>query len=114
MTNQDDKKEQRQRVLYDWLFVDYPSVFNSKNPVPLTKGIADTLLEQLPENVTKADLKSVLGWYCRRMNYLQALIKHPHRVNLNNEPVEAITDEEKTAAQQQLERYDEIRKREVN
>lgn len=108
--NQDNKKDQRQRVLYDWLFVDYPYVFNSKNPLPLTKGIADTLLERLPENVTKADLKSVLGWYCRRMNYLQALIKHPHRVNLDNEPVEVITDEEKITAQQQIERYDELRK----
>ena len=110
MTNPPDKKEQRQRVLYDWLFVDYPSVFNSRNPLPLTKGIADTLLEKLPENITKADLKSVLGWYYRRMNYQQALLKHSHRVNLDNEPVEVITDEERIAAQQQLERYDEIRK----
>ncbi len=95
-------KDQRQRVFHDWLYVSYPNVFNAKKPLPLTKGIAKTLAEQLPENVTKTDLRTAIGWYCRRMGYLQALLEQTHRINLDGETVEEILSDEKKAAKELL------------
>jgi sRNA-binding protein len=104
------KKAQRQRVLYNWLFVDYPTVFSIEKPIPLDKTVKKELKKCLPENVSKADLKYALGWYTFRMNYLQALLEQTHRVNLQGESAIEITDEDRIEAQAQIEHSNELRK----
>ena len=105
------KKDQRKRVLYDWLFIDYPSIFNAKNPTPLEeRKVKKALHKFLPENVSKIDLKYALKWYSFRMNYLQAILKQTHRINLNGEPVTEITDEDRIEAQVQIDLTNEQQK----
>ena len=61
------------RVLDDWLFIQYPTVFRIKNPLPLALGTGKELLNQMPETLTKAEFKAVMTWYCGREPYLQAI-----------------------------------------
>jgi sRNA-binding protein len=99
----EQRQEMRQRVLDDWLVKDYPQVFNLNNPVPLAIGISHVLEENmLPENVSRADLKFIMGWYCSRTSYLRSMIGCKHRINLQGEIDCEITAEEKIVAYNRL------------
>ena len=90
------------RVLDDWLFIQYPTVFRIKNPLPLALGTGKELLNQMPETLTKAEFKAVMTWYCGREPYLQAILKGTQRINLQGELVGEISELDKSSAQERL------------
>ena len=90
------------RVLDDWLFIQYPTVFRIKNPLPLALGTGKELLNQMPETLTKAEFKAVMTWYCGREPYLQAILKGTQRINLQGELVGEIGELDKSSAQERL------------
>lgn len=79
------KETVNQRVFENWLYQKYPAVFSFKKPIPLAIGIGELLLQQLPDNVTVAEFKAAMSWYCRRTAYHKAILKHTHRINLQGE-----------------------------
>jgi sRNA-binding protein len=90
------------RVMDTWLLKQYPSVFSYTAPIPLEIGIAKELLAQLPEDITASDFKHTISWYCGRTLYLQAVLKHSQRINLQGELVGEITELDKSSAQERL------------
>ncbi len=107
----EQRKEQRKRVLYDWLLVDYSTVFSAENPIPLeVRKVKKALQKCLPENINKSDLKYALNWYSFRRNYLQAILEKTHRVNLKGEPVSEITDEDRIKAQVEIDNSHKLQK----
>ncbi len=91
-----------ERVLDDWLFKVYPAVFLVHDPIPLALGTSKELIGQLPESISKNDLKLAMSWYCGRTSYLQAILKNTQRINLQGELVSEITESEKSFAQERL------------
>ena len=97
-----------QRVFENWLYQTYPTVFKLKKPVPLAIGIGEELLKQLPDNVTVAEFKAAMSWYCRRTAYHKAILKHKQRINLQGELVGEVTENDKRLAQ---DCFDKIQKK---
>ena len=91
-----------ERVLDEWLFKQYPSVFRVHDPIPLALGTSKELLGQLPESISKNDFKSGMSWYCGRRGYLDAILKNTQRINLQGELVGEITELDKSSAQERL------------
>jgi len=90
------------RVLDDWLFIQYPTVFRIKNPLPLALGTGKELNKQLPDTITKNDFKAAMSWYCGRNQYLKAILKGTQRINLQGELVGEISELDKSSAQERL------------
>jgi sRNA-binding protein len=91
-----------ERVLDEWLFKEYPSVFRIHNPIPLALGTSKELINQLPESISKNDFKSAMSWYCGRTGYLDAILKNTQRINLQGELVGEVTELDKSSAQERL------------
>ena len=108
MTEETIKKETKnqryQRVLNNWLCVEYPDIFNYKKPRPLAIGTTKVLQKELPEGISIEDLKITMGFHCRTQNYLKAVLTEPHRVNLQGEIVSEINFDDKKLAKDDLER----------
>lgn len=103
-TAPESKGRKSQRVLNEWLYIDYPEIFNPKRPKPLMVGIAKVLEEHLPEGLTPEDLKFALRSHYKMQNYTRAVLSEPHRVNLQGEPVAEIPFADKKSAKDNLER----------
>jgi sRNA-binding protein len=88
-----------QRVFENWLYATYPTVFRLKKPIPLAIGTGEELLKQLPDNVTVAEFKAAMSWYCRRTAYHKGILKHKQRINLQGEMVGEVTENDKRLAQ---------------
>jgi sRNA-binding protein len=97
-----------QRVFENWLYAMYPTVFRLKKPIPLAIGTGEELLKQLPDNVTVAEFKAAMSWYCRRTAYHKAILKHKQRINLQGEMVGEVTENDKRLAQ---DCFDKIQKK---
>ncbi len=93
------KETVNQRVFENWLYQKYPTVFRLKKPIPLAIGIGEELLRQLPDNVTVADFKAAMSWYCRRTAYHKAILKHSQRINLQGELVGEVKENDRRLAQ---------------
>lgn len=91
------------------LFELFPETFFFKSPVPLKIGILEDLIDARPitedgEPMSKPTIKRFLRWYCRRDNYLKAIIRSDVRIDLQGAIVEnsVISNYEKEKAQEQL------------
>lgn len=102
------RKEERDKVLVDWLSVKYPHTFNPDDAKPLAIGIGKILLDELPEGITAENFHYAMKWYTRSIAYFKAVIKNTHRFNLQGEPVEEISEASKRYANASL---DAIRKK---
>jgi sRNA-binding protein len=100
-------QEKIDQVIFKWLCVEYPNLFNVKKPKPLETGIGRLLQEQLPENITQAEFKLAVGWYCQRKEYFKAILNQPHRYDLNGEISSEISEEDKISANERLEKLKE-------
>lgn len=98
------KKNTNQRVFENWLYQKYPTVFSLKKPIPLAIGVGKELLKQLPDNVTPAEFKVAMNWYCLRMAYQKAILKHSQRINLQGELVGEVQERDKQLAQERLDK----------
>lgn len=93
--------EKRQKVYQDWLMQTYPALFNEQF-IPMPIGIFEQLSVNMPTDISKTDLRTMLGWYASRLKYLNHVISHENRLNLDGSIASSITDEEKAAAAQKI------------
>ncbi|MDD5754316.1 MAG: ProQ/FINO family protein [Methylococcales bacterium] len=93
-----------QRVFENWLYRQYPNVFSLKTPIPLAIGTGEELMKQLPENITQAAFKAAMIWYCRRISYQKAILKHTQRINLQGELVGEVAKNDRCLAQYRLDK----------
>ena len=84
-------------------FIKYPNAFNKKEPQPLKLGILEDIAEDLQGELTKSQIRRGLKYYTNSIQYHQAIMVEKHRVNLNGEKVDLITEKHKEFAQKQLE-----------
>jgi sRNA-binding protein len=85
-----------------WLTRKYPSVFSHENPIPLAIDVSEELLAQLPDDISVIDFQDTMRWYCCRSTYLEAILKHDQRINLQGEFVSAVEEADKVAARKRL------------
>ena len=111
MTESENKpktfQEKIDQVIFKWLYVEYPNIFNVRKPKPLATGLSKILEQQLPENITQAEFKLGISWYCQRKEYFKAIINQEHRYDLNGEIASDITEEDKISARERLEKLKE-------
>lgn len=89
----------------------FPKAFPPKGePVnPLKTKVANDLAEALKEShpeITSTNLQRVLGYWCSRRFYLKSFKDATHRINLDGEPVEPISDADRENAQKRREAID--------
>ena len=106
-TKLEEFQEKFDLVITQWLCVEFPNLFDIKNPKPLAKGIGAMLQKQLPERINVTTFKMAMSNYCQKKRYLKAMIKGTHRYDLNGEPVAEITPEDKIRAKEHLEKIKE-------
>lgn len=76
----------------------FPQCFSLRNPQPLKVNILYDLYEQLAhheDEISKSKLRGALKFYTRSTFYLNSLVNSTHRINLNGELVEMITQDHK-------------------
>lgn len=81
----------------------YPQTFfvDPKQRKPLMIGIFHQLIAVMPE-MTKKRLRSALKFYCNHFDYLTALHRETHRIDLNGETVEEISPKNKRSIERRL------------
>ena len=103
MTKKIDKfRKMCKRVMDVWLTSKYPSVFSHENPIPLAIDVSEELLAQLPDDISLIDFQDTMRWYCCRSTYLEAILKHDQRINLQGELVSVVEEADKVAARKRL------------
>lgn len=93
--------EKRQKVYQHWLMKTYPALFNDQF-IPMPIGIFEQLSANIPADISKTDLRTTLGWYASRIKYLNHVISHENRLNLDGTVAGLITAEEKAAATKKI------------
>lgn len=78
----------------------WPTLFDAKNPIPLAIGIAEELLNAIP-NITIKQIKQILGYWCNRPRYLKTIITHDERYGLDGAK-STISEEAKIHALERL------------
>ncbi len=108
----DSRKQQNKiaaKKLLETLYERFPKVFmrpGHGKPVVLAVGLHKELQPLLAEwGFDNATLRMALSWYTRQLRYQRALIDNTHRIALNGEAAEEITEEQKKLA---LEKVTEI------
>ena len=100
-----------------WLMETYPTVFNKDAPKPLKRHVRADLRLQCPNSVSDHQLKVVLRAWTGQRTYLENLLNHDQRYNLQGETVENIRPEHKEYARTQLaimqQRFEEQQRRKV-
>jgi sRNA-binding protein len=85
-------------VYKEWLCDKFPTCFNDSFR-PLAKGIFFEISEQLPDEISKTQLRTCLHWYTRNIEYLNAFTHHHFRINLDGTDAEAISVRDREDAQ---------------
>lgn len=85
-----------------WLMKTYPTVFDKDAPKPLKRHIRADLRLQCPNFVNDHQLKVVLRAWAGQRIYLENLLNHDQRYDLQGESVEDIRPEHKEYARKQL------------
>ncbi len=85
-------------IYKDWLCNKFPTCFNGSFR-PLAKGIFFEISEQLPDEISKTQLRTCLHWYTRNIEYLNAFTHHHFRVNLDGTDAEEISVRDREDAQ---------------
>jgi sRNA-binding protein len=97
-----DFRKSCHHVMDAWLTVEYPTIFSYENPIPLATDVSKELLAQLPSVISLMDFKNTMQWYYRRTTYLEAIVKHDQRINLQGEQVSEVAELDKVAARKRL------------
>ena len=81
----------------------YPQTFfiDTKQRKPLMIGIFHQLIAVMPE-MTKKRLRAALKFYCNHFDYLTALSRETHRIDLSGEPIEEISPKDKKSIKRRL------------
>lgn len=85
----------------------FPVAFPDKSSPdlrPLTKGIDAQIKDALEEkgvNLSRTAIRLGLSRWCRRLHYINCVIKSSHRINLDGDDAELITEKEKQFAKKQ-------------
>ncbi len=85
-------------IYKEWLCDKFPKCFDGSFR-PLAKGIFYEISEQLPDEISKTQLRSCLHWYTRKIEYFNAFTLHLFRVNLDGTNAEAISVRDREDAQ---------------
>ncbi len=88
----------RQQALA-WLAAHFPAVFDTTLSIqPLKKGIMHDILQYASEkadpSISFSKIREAVVAFTRRIDYLTCLKNREMRVDLNNHPVELVTEEE--------------------
>jgi ProP effector len=83
----------------------FPAAFpeNPRALRPLKIGIRDDLLTALGGEADERILHRLLDQHTRRIAYLRALTRAPHRIDLKGQPVQPVDEHSRTLAAQKLE-----------
>lgn len=80
-----------------------PSVFNEKDPKPLKVGILKNIFELIEKRnlpVSKRTIRRSMFIYTRTLKYLKSFEKYEFRYDLDGNPSEPLSKEEKEQAMQ--------------
>jgi len=108
---QEKKDREQSRALFrqakEWMETTFPKAFNFKSPVPLKVNIhQDIRARESP--VSYRQRIKVLRAYLYSYGYQKAVLEGEWRHDLDGNPVEPISKEQKAYAQEQLQRKKEI------
>ena len=106
------KKEQREqqarrqkfRKTLTWLQKTFPDCFNADQPKPLKIRIELDLFEKITEHpeFSRLNMRKALAYYTSRLKYHESFLTQTHRVDLNGNPVDEITDPQRAHAQEAI------------
>ena len=87
----------------NWLSTRFPKAFDTERQIQALKiGIMDDILkyalEAEKDGISKAKLREAVVVFTRRLDYLACLKSPGFRINLEGEPVEAISEEDRQKA----------------
>lgn len=112
--NKQQKKESQRQYLAckDWVYNSWPHLFDLDNVKPLAIGIIKNIQTEYDKKggfevmgfYRNSPFKKVMFGWTRRKAYQRALAKDgAHRYNLDNEPIEQVSERDKQAAIERLE-----------
>lgn len=89
----------------------FPNTFSINERKPLKIGISKEILGLMKEGGWGSGLalRKALNWYVNRQAYHKAILDHAHRFDLEGNPVEEITPDQKGHAQDMLDKIKVIR-----
>ncbi len=106
------KRIETSQQLLQKLAQEYPAIFpqpKDGRPVALAIGIHKQLIPIVTEwGFSAVNLRSALSWYTKQLRYQQAVIHAPHRTNLDGSEAEAIDEEHRTLARENVEKIQAI------
>lgn len=86
-----------------WLCEMYPNCFNLKDPKPLKIGITKDILAAMSSEPTDhpsiLSIRQAIHHYTCNMLYHQAMLSNAHRIDLEGQTADEITDQARTHAQ---------------
>lgn len=97
-------KQKRQQLL-ELLIQDFPNCFSLEDPKPLKQKIHADIQNHFREELSKRQLKDLRGCLHRYTNskqYHQSMLVASHRIDLNGNPVEEISQEHRDHSKQRL------------
>jgi hypothetical protein len=94
------------KALRDMLVTTYPATFPPAPaaPVPLACGIREPLIAAVRGQASRATVKTFLGLWTNRLDYLEAIVAGAVRRNLDGTEAGEPTDEQKRMAAERLEK----------
>lgn len=100
------KKKEGIKTALKWLYEQFPLSFNLKDIKPLKLHIDKDIYPYLEKkgSPSKIKIRLALKYYTQNVHYLKALKSGTHRYDLEGHQGEEITVEQKTFAQEKLER----------
>ena len=99
--NQHIKNIQISKIYEEWVYKTFPKCFDGSFR-PLSLGIFQELVEQLPEELSKRQLRRFIHWYTNQIVYTEAFFHNDFRVNLDGSDATEIDSNEKEQAQIRL------------
>ena len=100
-------KQKRQQLLKR-LIQDFPNCFSLEYPKPLKQKIHADIQNHFGEELSNHQLKDLRGCLCRYTNskqYHQSMLVASHRIDLNGNSVEEISQEHREHSKQRLGRF---------
>lgn len=112
MQDAQNKKREGIKTALGWLYEKFPACFNPKDLKPLKLHIEKDIYPYLEQGgaPSRIKIRNALKYYTHNINYVKSLISGSHRYDLLGQLVEEITLEQKTFAQDKLEKFYEIMK----
>lgn len=102
------KRIEISQQLLQKLSEEFPNIFpkpKDGRPVALAIGIHKQLIPIVTEwGFSAVNLRSALSWYTKQLRYQQAVVHAPHRTNLDGTEAEAIDDEHRALAKENVEK----------